>query len=96
MPKSKMHKQPTKASMLEAAQKTASEMADAEAFGREVRSEHEALGKLLVMLDHITGMPTVPGVVDEARRAFTQVRIRTMQISSAAGTVISGARWPAQ
>lgn len=58
--------------------------AEVESFGRAVRREHEALGKLLIMLDHITGMPTIPGVVSEARSAFADVRFRTIKISSPA------------
>jgi hypothetical protein len=72
----------------EAEQKAAREFAEAESFGRAVRREHEALGRLLIMLDHITGMPTVPAVVFEARQAFADVRARTVKISSPAE-----ARW---
>ncbi len=76
-----------------AAVKAAQELREAEDFGLAVRREHEALGKLLIMLDHITGMPTVPEVVSEARSAFADIRLRTIKISAPAGTIIGGARW---
>lgn len=50
---------------------------DAEDFGRAVRREHDALSRLLSMLDHIVGMPTIPMVVNEARSAFSAVVMRS-------------------
>ncbi len=79
-----------------AAQKQAIELREAENFGRAVRREHEALGKLLIMLDHITGMPTVPGVVEEARQAFADIRARSLKISTPQGCEIGLARWTAR
>lgn len=83
-----MPKKMTKTAQLAAEALAQKEYMEAESFGRAVRREHEALGKLLVMLDHITGMPTIPGVVSEARSAFAEVRLRTVKISSPAE-----ARW---
>ena len=97
MAKKRAHKpsQVTPENIALAAQ-AAREMAEAEAFGRAVRREHEALGKLLIMLDHVTGMPTIPAVVFEAREAFADIRLRTIKISAPKGCEIGVAHWVAR
>ena len=66
--------------------------AEAEQFGREVRREHEALGRLLIMLKHVVGMPVVPGVIEEAAYAFEAVHTRTLKITAPENSIAHWAR----
>lgn len=65
---------------------------EAEQFGREVRREHEALGRLLIMLKHVVGMPVVPGVIEEATDAFAAVQTRTLKITAPENSIAHWAR----